>query len=111
MAAIGSACWRWASRTAWAMAMALVVVPWMPHFLTSAPVLGALQVDAMEPYSVQILRLTRSIHFQVGTLSTTDSRPRTSTVVSGEGARSATATDVICSSGYARPIMSASITG
>ena len=25
-------------RTAWPIAMALVVVPWMPHFLTSAPV-------------------------------------------------------------------------
>ena len=30
----------------------------MPHFLTSAPVRGALQVEAMEPYSTHILRLT-----------------------------------------------------
>ena len=67
------------------MAIALVVVPWMPHFFTSAPVRGALQVEAIEPYSTQILRLTRSIHFQVGTFSTTNSSPRTSTVVSGQG--------------------------
>jgi len=81
MAAIGSSCLRWASRTAWPMAMALVVVPWMPHFFTSAPLRGALQVEAIEPYSTQILRLTLSIHFQVGTFSTTaldpDSLPPT----------------------------------
>src|SRR5215471_7290939 len=99
MAAIGSSCRRWASRTAVPMAIALVVVPWMPHFLISAPVRGALQVEAVEPYSTQILRLTRSIHFQVGTLSTTDSRPRTSTDVSGHGLRSPTAAEVICASG------------
>ena len=81
------------------IAIALVVVPWMPHFFTSAPVRGALQVEAIEPYSTQILRLTRSIHFQVGTFSTTNSSPRTSTVVSGQGLRSPTATEVICASG------------
>ena len=48
--------------------MALVVVPWMPHCLTSAPVRGGWQVAATEPYSTQILRATRSVHFQVGTL-------------------------------------------
>src|SRR5471030_1302791 len=99
MAAIGSSWRRWASRTAWPILIALVVVPWMPHFLISAPVRGALQVDAIEPYSAQILRLTRSIHFQVGTDCTTDSSPRTSTVVSGHGTRSPTATEVICASG------------
>jgi hypothetical protein len=83
MAAMGSSCLRWASRTAWPIAMALVVVPWMPHCLTSAPVRGGWQVAATEPYSTQILRATRSVHFQVGTLSTIDSRPRTSTAVSG----------------------------
>jgi hypothetical protein len=65
------------------MAIALVVVPWMPQSLTSRPVRGALHVEAIEPYSTQILRLTRSIHFQLGTFSTIDSRPRQSTVVSG----------------------------
>ena len=65
------------------MAMALVVVPWMPHFLTSAPVRGGWQVAATEPYSTQILRATRSVHFQVGTLCTMLSKPRTSTAVRG----------------------------
>ena len=83
MAATGSSCLRWASRTAWPMAMALVVVPWMPHFLTSAPVRGGWQVAATEPYSTQILRATRSVHFQVGTLCTMLSKPRTSTAVRG----------------------------
>ena len=46
--------------------MAWDVVPLMPQRLTSAPVRGALQVAAMEPNSVQSLRLARSIHFQVG---------------------------------------------
>lgn len=55
----------------------------MPQVFTSAPVRGALQVEAMEPYSTQILRLTRSIHFQVGTFCTTDPSPRQSTVESG----------------------------
>ena len=65
------------------MAIALVVVPWMPHFFTSAPVRGGWQVAATEPYSTQILRATRSVHFQVGTLCTMLSMPRTSTAVSG----------------------------
>ena len=39
----------------------------MPHSLTSAPVRGALQVEAIEPISTQIFRLARSIHFQSGT--------------------------------------------
>jgi hypothetical protein len=66
------------------MAMALVVVPWMPHFLTSAPVRGGWQVAATEPYSTQILRATRSVHFQVGTLCTMAlSKPRTSTRLTG----------------------------
>src|SRR5687767_12624468 len=99
MAAIGSSCRRWASRTAWPMAIALVVVPWIPHFLTSAPVRGALQVEAIEPYSPHILRLTRSIHFQVGTLPTTDSRLAASTERSGPGFRSPTATEVRGASG------------
>ena len=55
----------------------------MPHFLTSAPVRGGWQVAATEPYSTQILRTTRSAHFQVGTLFTIASKPRTSTAVSG----------------------------
>ena len=63
--------------------IALVVVQWMPHSFTSAPVRGALQVEAIEPFSTQILRLTRSIHFQVGTLSTIASMPRGSYSVQG----------------------------
>ena len=92
-------CLRWASRTAWPIAIALVVVPWMPHCLTSAPVRGGWQVAATEPYSTQILRATRSVHFQVGTLSTIDSRPRTSTARQRVGLRPPTATEVICASG------------
>jgi len=69
------------------------------HRLTSAPVRGALQVAAIEPYSVQTFRLTRSIHFQLGTRATTTSAPRGSTVVSGAGDRSPTAKLVICASG------------
>ena len=48
--------------------MALVVVYGIAQRLISAPLRGALQVAATDPYSVHILRLTRSIHFQVGTL-------------------------------------------
>ena len=81
------------------MAMAFVVVPWMPHLFTSAPVRGGWQVGAVEPYSTQILRTMRSAHFHDGTVSTMDSSPRTSTAVSGQGLRPPTATDVICASG------------
>jgi hypothetical protein len=83
IASIGSVWRACAARTACPIAIAFVVVPRMPQSLTSRPVRGALQVEAIEPYSTQILRLTRSIHFHVGTLSTIDSRPRTSTVESG----------------------------
>ena len=48
----------------------------MPHSLTSRPVRGALQVEAIEPISTQILRLARSIHFQLGTFVTIASMPR-----------------------------------
>ena len=65
IAAIGSAWRRLASLTACPRLIALVVVRGMPHFFTSAPVRGALQVAAIEPNSVQTLRLTRSIHFHV----------------------------------------------
>ena len=44
---------------------------------------GGRHVVAAEPYSMQILRPTRSAHCQVGTLWTTDSRPRTSIAVTG----------------------------
>ena len=58
------------------MPIAFDTVTWMPHSFTSRPVRGALQVEAIEPISTQILRDTRSIHFQLGTLVTTDSNPR-----------------------------------
>src|SRR6266581_2405771 len=73
------------------MAIALVVVPWMPQRFTSAPVRGE-QVEAVDPYSTQILRATRSFHFQVGTLCTMLSRPRTSTAHIAPGGRSPIAT-------------------
>jgi hypothetical protein len=78
----------------------------MPQRFTSAPVRGALQVDATEPTSTQILRLTRSIHFQVVTLHD-DSPPRTSTVGEWAAARAAGRRWrrlVICASGKARPM-------
>ena len=65
------------------MRIAFVVVKWMPQSLTSRPVRGALLVEAIEPISTQILRLARSIHFQVGTLVTTASMPRGSYSVQG----------------------------
>src|SRR5699024_12162130 len=55
-----------AASTARPIAIALVVVKWMPQSLTSRPVRGALLVEAIEPISTQILRLARSIHFQEG---------------------------------------------
>ena len=55
----------------------------MPQLFTSAPVLGALQVAAIEPNSVQTLRLTRSIHFHVADWLMTTSLPRGSIDVSG----------------------------
>jgi hypothetical protein len=58
------------------MPIAFEVVKCMPHSLTSAPVRGALQVEAIEPISTQIFRLTRSIHFQSGTCVTIASIPR-----------------------------------
>ena len=81
------------------MVIALVTVPWMHHCLTSAPVRGGWQVAAEAPYSVQILRATRSAHFQLGTSCTMLSKPRTSTMLTGQGDRPPMATEVICSSG------------
>ncbi len=65
------------------MPMALVVEPRIAHSLTSLPVRGALQVDAIEPTSTQALRLIRSIHFQVAARATTTALSRTSARVSG----------------------------
>ena len=63
--------------------MALVVEPRIAHSLTSRPVRGALQVDAMEPTSTQTLRLIRSIHFQLAARETTTALSRTSARVRG----------------------------
>ena len=77
----------------------MVVVPWMPHFLISAPVRGGVHIEAVEPYSTQILRATRSVHFAFGVLCTMLSSPRTSTRLIGQGARPPIAVEVICPSG------------
>ena len=77
-------CFDWrASCTARPMPIAWETVRSMPHSFTSRPVRGALHVAAVEPTSVQIFRLTRSIHFQVGTLDTTVSTPLGSAKVRG----------------------------
>ncbi len=65
----------------------------------------------MEPTSVQTLRLTRSIHFQLAARATITSLSRMSARVSGNIGSSAMAKLVICASGKARPIASASTTG
>ena len=91
--------------------MALVVEPRIAHSFTSLPVRGALHVDAMEPTSTHALRLIRSIHFQLAARATTTALSRTSTRVSGYICRSWMAKLVICASGNARPMQSASTTG
>src|SRR5215831_13472099 len=83
----------------------------MPHSLTSLPVRGALQVEAMEPTATQAVRESRSIHFQDAARATTTALSRTSTRVSGYIWRSWIAKLVICASGKARPMQSASTTG
>ena len=83
----------------------------MPHSFTSLPVRGALQVDAIDPTSTQALRERRSIHFQEAARATTTALSRTSARVSGYIVRSWIAKLVICASGNARPMQSASTTG
>src|SRR5215468_10334759 len=83
----------------------------MPHSLTSLPVRGALQVEAIEPTSTHALRERRSIHFQEAARATTTALSRTSTSVSGYIVRSWIAKLVICASGNARPMQSPSTTG
>src|SRR5262249_32999555 len=83
----------------------------MPHSLTSLPVRGALQVEAMEPTATQAVRESRSIHFHDAARATTPALSRTSTRVSGYIWRSWMAKLVICASGKARPMQSASTTG
>ena len=91
--------------------MALVVEPRIAHSFTSLPVRGALHVEAMEPTSTHALRLIRSIHFQLAARATTTALSRTSARVSGYIFRSWMAKLVICASGNARPMQSASTTG
>ena len=86
--------WR-ARRTSRPRAIAWVVVWRMPCVFTSAPVRGALQVAAIEPTSVQTLRLMRSIHFQLAARATMTSLSRMSARVSGNIGRSAMAKLVI----------------
>ena len=75
------------------------------------PVRGALHVEAMEPTSTHALRLIRSIHFQLAARATTTALSRTSASVSGYMRKSWMAKLVICASGNARPMQSASTTG
>ncbi len=82
-----------------------------PHSLTSRPVRGALQVEAIEPTSTQALRLIRSIHFQLAARATITALSRTSASVSGYIGRSSMAKLVIWASGNARPMQSPSTTG
>ena len=83
----------------------------MAHSLTSLPVRGALHVEAMEPTATQAVRESRSIHFHEAARATTTALSRTSTSVSGYIWRSWMAKLVICASGKARPMQSASTTG
>src|SRR5438874_831140 len=83
----------------------------MPHSFTSLPVRGALHVDAIEPTSTHALRERRSIHFQEAARAMITALSRTSASVSGYIVRSWIAKLVICASGKARPIQSASTTG
>ena len=110
-ASIGS---RWARRAACTvrpMRIALLVEPRIAHSFTSFPVRGALQVAAMEPTATQAVRERRSIHFHDAARATTTAFSRTSTSVSGYIGRSWMANEVICASGKARPMQSASTTG
>src|SRR4029434_1208772 len=83
----------------------------MPHSFTSLPVRGALHVDAIEPTSTHDLRESRSIHFHEAARATITALSRTSAIVSGYIVRSWIAKLVICASGKARPMQSASTTG
>src|SRR2546428_109836 len=75
----------------------------MAHSLTSLPVRGALQVEAMEPTATQAVRESRSIHFHEAARATTTALSRTSTRVSGYIWRSWMAKLVICASGAENP--------
>src|ERR1700730_4962064 len=92
------------------MRMALEAVYRHEDDLTSRPRRGALQVAAIEPNTVQALRVMRSIHVQSSASVKMIEFLRISTIVQGYAGKSQIAKVVMSACGNALPIASQSTT-